>query len=565
MHDAVNPPNAPRNGGGQRRQSRKSTVGFTHSNRIGAMTADNRPQKPEDASLSLQKCAEASPFEAGDPASDARRFFDLSHEGIVAVESGIVIEANHRMETLCGYSLEELLGRPLCDLFRSFKIMDEISDGAEGAPLRPGPAIENRRTELLHRDGRLLPVRINAGLLEKAPVPTWLVVVHDLSSELKIKDELQKARQLESIAALSGGIAHDYNNLLTVIIGNISLVRSYIDTDEIALRMMDEAHEASMIAKSLTQKLITFSKGGAPLKEIADIAPLIRSATEFSLSGSNICCDFDFAADLHAVEIDRSQIGQAVHNIIMNARESMPEGGTIRVTARNAPPTQAAGPPCVEIRISDQGCGIARQHIEKIFDPYFSTKERGTEKGMGLGLSICHSIINQHNGQISVETTPGRGTTFSLQLPAAAAAKTVKPSLVSAEGQRDICGQGRILVMDDEEMIIRMVGLILTRLGYTAEFAGNGNEAVALYRNAWEKKAPFDAVILDLTVRGGMGGREAIGEIRRINPKVRAIVSSGYCDSPVMTEYEKYGFAAAVVKPFSLQELGESLQGVLSR
>ena len=334
-------------------------------------------------------------------------------------------------------------------------------------------------------------------------------------------------------------------------------------------RLLNEVNEAAIVAKSLTQKLITFSRGGAPLKETTDMAALVRSVTEFSLSGSNIKCRFDVPDDLWLVDIDKTQVGQAVHNLVMNAREAMPEGGAITVSADNVQNIEIAHAPTagrwVRLSIIDQGQGIAPEHMDKIFNPYFSTKERGNQKGTGLGLSICHSIIQKHDGKMTVDSSPGAGTTVKLYLPASintlptiSAAKPYKASTV-------IPGCGRILVMDDEEMIINMAGRILARLGYETAFARNGSEAVALYKEALKTDQPFDAVVLDLTVRGGMGGEEAMRHLLKIDPQVKVIVSSGYSDSPVMQDYKQYGFSGAASKPYSLLELSQALDRVLSQ
>jgi len=333
-------------------------------------------------------------------------------------------------------------------------------------------------------------------------------------------------------------------------------------------RLLNEVNEAAIVAKSLTQKLITFSRGGAPLKETTDMAALVRSVAQFSLSGSNIKCQFDIADDLWLVDIDKTQVSQAVHNLVMNAREAMPEGGVITVSAGNDQNIDGEHVPTagrwVRLSIIDQGNGIAPENLGKIFNPYFSTKERGNQKGTGLGLSICHSIILNHEGKMAVDSSPGAGTTVNLYLPASMnglpAISAAKPCQVSTP----IPGCGRILIMDDEEMIINMAGRILARLGYESGFARNGSEAVALYEEALKTEQPFDAVVLDLTVRGGMGGEEAMRHLLEIDPQAKVIVSSGYSDSPVMQNYKQYGFSAATGKPYSLIELSQALDRVLN-
>jgi two-component system cell cycle sensor histidine kinase/response regulator CckA len=383
------------------------------------------------------------------------------------------------------------------------------------------------------------------------------------------KDELLRARKLESIAALSGGIAHDYNNLLTAIIGNITLAQTCLNSDGEVYTLLSEAYHASMLAKELTQKLIIFSKGGAPIKKTSSVSPLAQRATEFSLSGSNVKCEFYIPNGLWPVEIDETQIGQAIYNLVMNAREAMSTGGTLRVVAENASISEdlltLKPGKYVKISFQDQGGGIPKKHLNRIFDPYFSTKQKGVQKGMGLGLSICHSIIKGHGGDVGVDSQETVGTTFTVYLPAstvkASDEETEKRNIKETVADR----KGRVLVMDDEEMIRDLVGRILRSLGYEVEFSQDGAEAIEIYKKAMASEEPFDAVVLDLTVRGGMGGKAAIRKLVEIDPNVKGIVSSGYCDDPVMTDFTKYGFSGVVSKPYTVNELGETLNKILEQ
>ncbi len=391
----------------------------------------------------------------------------------------------------------------------------------------------------------------------------------ELSERKVTEEELLKARKLESIAALSGGIAHDYNNLLTSIMGNISLAQTYLEHDDKIYGLLSEAQHASILAKDLTRKLITFSKGGAPIKKTIDISPLVKRATEFSLSGSNIKCGFYIPDELWHVEIDETQIGQAIYNLVMNAREAMSDGGTIRVAAGNVniidgAPTRKVGR-YVKISFKDEGIGIPKKNMKKIFDPYFTTKEMGTQKGMGLGLSICHSIIKGHGGDVSVESQEGVGATFNIYLSASEGKASKEKPEKSQMNATPVSGKGRILVMDDEKMIRDLAGEILSYLGYKVSFSKDGAKAIEMYKDAMESREPFDAVILDLTVRGGMGGKEAIRKLMEIDPYVTGIVSSGYSDDSVMTDFEKYGFKGVVAKPYSVNEVSVVLGEVIGR
>ncbi len=490
---------------------------------------------------------------------------NLSPDGIIVVQDGIITECNKSMATLSGYRLDALGATSLTDYFPpdenpGVDSLLNIPENGSGAP-------QVRVATLACQNGQHLKVEITAAGCTLNRKPASLFIVRDISDRLTARKSLEKAGKLDAIAALSGGIAHDYNNLLTAIIGNVTLAQTHLNPEEKPFQLLGHALVASKTAKNLTQKLITFSKGGSPNKEIAAVDRLVKSATDFTLSGSNIKCNYTFSPDIRLIDVDQSQIGQAIHNVVMNARESMQEGGIIHVTAANVKladevPTLVEGD-YVKISIADQGCGIPAEEFDRIFDPYYSTKEMGNTKGTGLGLSICRSIIRKHGGEVTVASQIGIGTTMNLFLPAADPESLKEtPDDKSAETAR-IFGEGKILVMDDERMIRELAGEILWHLGYEVEFAGDGKEAIALYRTALKSPKPFDAVILDLTVRGGMGGKEAIQKLIEMDPDVRGIVSSGYSDDPGMTDFRKYGFSGVVAKPYTLQELGEKLSRVL--
>ena len=495
------------------------------------------------------------------------RFLELTGDGVLVVQNETIMELNRAMADMCGYSIKALIGRSPSLLTGNGPA--DLSKLAVTIFNDDIATIKDIPLLLRHHDGSAFQVKVNAARVDYKMVSAVIFLIRDMSKSTEAENERQRARQLESIAALSGGIAHDYNNLLTVIIGNVSLIQSYVDPQDMVNRLLNEVNEAAIVAKSLTQKLITFSRGGAPLKETTDMAALVRSVTEFSLSGSNIKCQFDIADDLWLVDVDKTQVSQAVHNLVMNAREAMPEGGVITVSAGNVQNIDGVRGPTasrwVRLSIIDQGKGIAPEDIDKIFNPYFSTKQRGNQKGTGLGLSICHSIIRNHDGKMAVDSSPGAGTTVNLYLPASMNALPAISAAKPCKITTPIPGCGRILVMDDEEMIINMAGRILARLGYESAFARNGSEAVALYEEALNTEQPFDAVVLDLTVRGGMGGEEAMRHLLNIDPQVKVIVSSGYSDSPVMQDYKQYGFSAAAGKPYSLIELSQAIDHVLNQ
>ena len=385
------------------------------------------------------------------------------------------------------------------------------------------------------------------------------------------QDLKRQIRQLESIAALSGGIAHDYNNLLTVIMGNISLAMEHIDSKTKTASLLEQALSASRVAKTLTQRLITFSKGGTPSKTPTDIVHVVENTTAFSLSGSNVQCQFEPSQNIWPANVDPQQISQAIHNLIINAAESMPAGGTIFIRFENlaidSPNSILSPGKYIDISIQDQGVGIRSEHIEKIFDPYFSTKGRGENRGTGLGLSISHSIITKHGGNITVCSRLGKGTTFHVLIPATQTmVQPVQPVIDSKAqpiGITPISGHGKILVMDDEVMIRELTGNLLGHLGYDADFAEEGQTAINKYKAALDASAPYDAVILDLTIKGGMGGQETIKVLKQLDPTVKAIVSSGYSSNTVVANFRDYGFCEAVAKPYEVVEFSRKLHRVV--
>ncbi len=369
-----------------------------------------------------------------------------------------------------------------------------------------------------------------------------------------------KHQKLKSLGILAGGIAHDFNNILTAILGNITLAKISTNPESDTFKKLTEAEKASLRAKSLTQQLLTFSKGGAPIKKIVSISKLLEETINFALSGSNIKSNFFISDPLWLVECDEGQISQVINNLIINAKEAMPEGGTVESKVENISlvPEQIPSLPkgkYIKISIKDQGIGIPKKHLQKIFDPYFTIKQKGT----GLGLTVAYSIIKKHNGFINVESTLGVGTTFYIYLPAFEKKITHKKKGV----RKTFKGRGKILLMDDDEDIRKVTGEILTYLGYNVEFAKDSIEAIELYKKTKESTFPFDVVILDLTVHGSMGGKEAIQRLIDFDPEIKAIVSSGYSNNPIMADFRKYGFSGVVVKPFEVEELSRVLNRLI--
>jgi nitrogen-specific signal transduction histidine kinase/ActR/RegA family two-component response regulator len=385
-------------------------------------------------------------------------------------------------------------------------------------------------------------------------------VFHDVTDHHRMKQELLKKSQLESLGTLAGGIAHDFNNLLTAILGNISLAALSLDSGPQLQERLAEVEKAAVRATGLAKKLLTFAKGGEPVKRVVNPAELVLRTCRDELKNFRLQYKLNLPPDLWQVEVDESQVSLALAEILANAEEAMPEGGGIRVEVANCEVsggTEGSLRPgrYVHLTISDEGGGISPEHLGKVFDPYFSTKAMGN----GMGLTLAYSIIQGHQGQISVESLPGRGTRIQIYLPATGGNKE-RPVSPKAEIRY---GQGKILLMDDEAMILQTTGLMLKKLGYQVTNARDGQEALELYRRAREEGAAFDAVILDLTVPGGMGGEEAIQQLRDLDPQVKAIVSSGYADNRVMAGYAEYGFQGVIPKPYRIGQLSEVVHRVL--
>lgn len=487
-------------------------------------------------------------------------------DAVIATDiDGVVVLLNRIASKLTGWNSNEAVGQPLEQVFR-------IVDGRSYEPredpvekvLRSGN-IETlaSHTTLIARDGTRRNIADSAAPIRDVEGATLgvILVFRDISERLRTEQELLKIRKLESVGVLAGGIAHDFNNILAAILGYTGLALLERDTSDALRSRLQEIEKAANRATGLTQQLLTFAKGGEPVKQIASITTVIRDSADFVLRGSNVHCTYQFDDNLWSVEIDQGQISQVIQNLIINAAQSMPAGGVIRVTCGNHSQqiTDALLPAgrYVRIGIRDQGIGIPAELCERIFDPFFTTKQEGS----GLGLAITHSIISRHDGRISVESVPGAGTTFTIDLPAT----TLQP-LPSAERITLAPGdtRGKILVMDDDDMMRELATDILTLAGHQVTTAREGAEALGRYLDAASSGAPFDLVILDLTVRGGMGGLEAARSILGQDPQARIIVASGYSNDEVMAHYHQYGFRAAIAKPYDVAVFTATVASVLA-
>ena len=381
----------------------------------------------------------------------------------------------------------------------------------------------------------------------------------DITVRKNLEKEQLKIQKLESIGVLAGGIAHDFNNVLTGILANVSILKECVDKSSENCKRLNDLEKATYRAKELTNQLLTFSKGGKPVKDVIHIGELIKECTDFSARGSSLRCVYDIREPLSPVEADIGQVSQVINNLVINAKQAMPEGGMLKISVENI--SNAAKMPggerYVKISVEDHGVGISEENLCKIFDPYFTTKAEGS----GLGLSSTYSIIKNHNGIIEVRSKLGEGTVFDIYLPASD--KEVTRKLDEAESL--VAGSGRVLIMDDDEIIRDVLSSILCMLGYKAVFVINGEEALEQYGLARDAGEPFEAVIMDLTIRGGMGGRETVRKILELDPHAKVIVSSGYHNDPLMSDYLEYGFKGVIPKPYRAAELSRVLKDVIDQ
>ncbi len=389
--------------------------------------------------------------------------------------------------------------------------------------------------------------------------PSAVVVVQDVTARKLAEQHLLRAAKLESLGVLAGGIAHDFNNVLAVVLGTLSLAARQPDAGPATRALLAEAEQAADRARGLAKQLVTFAKGGTPVKRVASIAPVVREAAHFCARAVSASVGFDVELpdDLWLVDIDAAQMNQVFHNLLLNAAQAMPGGGRVRVAADNAVLGSVSSVPLppgryVRVRVIDEGMGVDPKHIDRLFDPYFTTKSSGT----GLGLATAHSIVNRHGGHITVESALGRGATFLVFLPASQAPIPAS----SEEPAPPATTRLRVLLMDDDEAVRRMSRRVLESQGFEVVDCADGAVAAVEYDQARAAGRPFQAVVLDLVVRGGVGGVEALARLRAIDPAVKAIVVSGYSDDPVMADCARFGFAGAVPKPFTAEEIGDAIR-----
>jgi PAS domain S-box-containing protein len=487
-------------------------------------------------------------------------------DGVITTDiAGEIVLINRVAENLTGWVSEAAIGKLIREVFRI--IHDQTVEPDEdfiAEMLANETVTQGTDVVLVSKDGlkHLIDFRI-------APIYDLqnnnigsVLIFHDITSQRRMEKESLKIQKLESLGVLAAGIAHDFNNFLAGILANIQLSEIKLDHGKDITLYLKNIETAIHKAAGLTKQLLTFAKGGEPVKKVVSISGLIKDTVSFALRGSNVRSEFSIPSELWRVEIDEGQINQVINNLIINAVQAMPEGGTIIVNAENikhdtTSPNHSLQPgDYLKITIADHGIGIPEENLPYIFDPYFTTKPTGS----GLGLATSYSIIKKHHGSLEAESS-GAGTTFYIYLPASFEV----PVIPANKTERYLQGTGKILLMDDEEIIRNTAGEMLRQIGYQVQLAEDGAKAIQLFSQAGKSGTPFDVVIMDLTVPGGMGGEKTISTLIEIDPEVKAIVSSGYANAPIMSRYREYGFRDIVTKPYRIEELHEKIEGLIHK
>jgi two-component system, cell cycle sensor histidine kinase and response regulator CckA len=472
-------------------------------------------------------------------------------------------------ERLRGYRADEVIGRHVFEFLSTegIAVLKKTTQKRMDAE-QHGIITGTTTFEAQHqcKDGRWIWVEISSTPKRAADgsIAGFYGISREITERKEREKELLKIEKLESLGALAGGIAHDFNNILTGIMGNISFAQMFLDVAHKSYKPLAEAEKASARASELAHQLLTFARGGEPIKKVVSLQHLVNETVSLVLRGSNVKGIIDIPDSIHAIEADEGQLNQVFHNIIINATQAMPGGGTLTVTGQNEKledmnDMRLPEGSYVRISFADQGCGITDGDLKRIFDPYFTTKSSGT----GLGLASANSIVNRHGGHIGVSSVTGVGTTFTIHFPSTGEAYGTHQPDTATQNAGEHAG-GSILVMDDEEIIREMTTEILGFLGYQVIACKDGAEAITRYREAMESGTPISAVIMDLTIPGGMGGKEAAEQILAIDPAACLIVSSGYSNDPIMSDFTAYGFMGAIAKPYNITEFEQLLSSIVS-
>ncbi len=478
--------------------------------------------------------------------------------------NGNITLVNARAETLIGKTFTELIGAPFTSMFplrymtTKEKYHNPVGDIVQYGKLDTGAIPLTLQTQ----DKEAIIELSGAPIFVEGKNIGTVIVLHDITDQYLLEKEIHKISKLESLSILAGGIAHDFNNLLTSIIGNLSILKVKLADSSVYQKYIERIENAAQRAADLTKQLLTFSKGGEPIKEVASLAQVIRDTAQFVLSGSSVKCNFEIQSDMWNCEVDVGQMSQVFQNLIINAAQSMPHGGVITIKTENVVYDGTQQKPLlpgnyVRITVKDEGIGIPKENLSRIFDPFFTTKERGS----GLGLATSFSIIKRHGGHIEVHSEVDQGSEFIIYLHA------TDKSIHGYQGQEAHIAYpgGRILLMDDDFTIYEVVSHMLDIYGFEVDWVENGEKAIAKYKVSIESGNPYDLIIMDLTVPGAMGGSQAVQEILAINPNAKVIVSSGYFNDPVMSHYKEYGFKGVVAKPYKIEEIVKVINEVLAQ
>ncbi len=502
---------------------------------------------------------------------DALRDSEQRYRGIVENAYDLIIEISNKGEcqyvspncqAVLGYDSTDLLGKSYFDFVHpeERQILTESLHTQIGSlqEMDMECRIQTKQGEWRWFQSHIHPFRTSVGIMK------GVIVARDITEQKQVEEERLRAIKLESVGLLAGGIAHDFNNILTSVFANIGLAKMITakntSSNTSVVERLNSAEKACLRARDLTKQLLTFSKGGAPVKSTTSIASIIRDTVEFVLRGSSVRCHLHIPEHLWPVVVDEGQISQVLQNLVINAEQAMPEGGEIEVNVDNISIPSPSDLPLkagnyVRATVTDQGIGIPLDHLSKIFDPYFTTKQ----KGSGLGLATTYSIIKRHEGHVAVSSALGKGACFTFYLPASSMTEATQD-----ETPDDLVGgKGRILVLDDDEEIQEVLGKMLQHLGFEVDLANEGEKALRYYAQALEQKAPYLATILDLTIPGGMGGKETLRQIKDLHPEATVIVSSGYSNDPVLARFQEFGFSGVIAKPYNILDLSKVLSQVL--
>jgi PAS domain S-box-containing protein len=496
----------------------------------------------------------------------SRNFIDASPLGIAVLQNYKIQVANPSYAKIYGYtSPSESIGKPM-----KIVIPHEFRDSVAERGSRRWSGVQEPEaydTIGLRKDGTKFPISAYAVRIDFKGKPATLAFVGDITNQKKLEAEIIKSQKLESLGILAGGIAHDFNNLLTGISANISLARFSMDNIKELEDCLFEAQNSTIRATKLTNQLLTFSRGGAPNLEKIVINQKIEETCNFTLQGSEVRPTYNLSDDLWSVKVDTGQIDQVLQNIVNNAVQSMPKGGSLIITASNSIINEDTGlnnlkpGNYISITIIDSGVGIPNEDLHKVFDPFFTTKQLGS----GLGLSVCYSIIKKHNGFINIQSEVGVGTTVEIFLPALKTEFKLEEDVTDVEITHDSINSKKILVMDDDLSIQKISRKILKKLGHRVVLASDGDEAIAKYKRANKSKYKIDLVILDLTISGGKGGKDTINQLQKIDPNVQAIVSSGYSNDPGMSNFREYGFLGRLTKPYTYEEMKIAINQIFEK